>query len=138
MDQVPVTRDILRNLKNKRDEEMRIQKVNNCISQVYSAIIQKAKTSTETSYYHMLPSFPVSKATHLPAPHPEFHRENMEDILHGLRTLFPDCSVEYSTLIQGQDGKLYDISKMDEKVMQFAFHPSYRKTSQEYIVIDWS
>ena len=132
MDQVPVTRDTLRNLKNKRDEEMRIQKVNTCISQVYSAIIHIAKTSIETSYYYKLPSLPVSNST------PEFHRENMEDILHGLRTLFQDCSVEYSTLIQGQDGKLYDISKMDEKVMQFAFHPSYRKTSQEYIVIDWS
>jgi hypothetical protein len=138
MDQVPVTRDTLRNLKNKIHEEMRIQEVNHCISQVYSAIIQKAKTSTETSYYYMLPSFPVSKATHLPVPHPEFHRENIEDILHGLRTLFPDCSVEYSTLTQGQDGKLYDISKMDEKVMQFAFHPSYMKRTQEYIVIDWS
>jgi hypothetical protein len=144
MDQVPVTRDTLRNLKNKRDEEIRIQKVNACISKVYSDIIHKAKTSIETSYYYMLPSVPVSNSTHLPVPHPEFHRENKEDILNGLRTLFPDCSVEYSalTLIQGQDGKLYDISKMDEKVMQFAFHPSYRNnrnTSQElYIVIDWS
>ena len=138
MDQVPVTRDTLRNLKNKRDEEIRIQKVNACISKVYSDIIYTAKRSIETSYYYMLPSVPVSNST------PEFHRENKEDILNGLRTLFPDCSVEYSalTLIQGPDGKLYDISKMDEKVMQFAFHPSYRNnrnTSQElYIVIDWS
>ena len=138
MDQLPVTRDTLQNLKNKINEEMRIQRVKDCISGLYNAIIHKAKTSTETSYYYMLPPFPVSKSTHLPVPYPEFYRENMEDILHGLRTLFPDCSVEYSTLIQGQDGKLYDISKIDEKVMQFAFHPSYRKTSQEYIVIDWS
>ena len=138
MDQVPVTRDTLRNLKNKRDEEIRIQKVNACISKVYSDIIHRAKISIETSYYYILPSVPVSNST------PEFNRENKEDILNGLRTLFPDCSVEYSalTLIRGQDGKLYDISKMDEKVMQFAFHPSYRNnrnTSQElYIVIDWS
>jgi hypothetical protein len=58
----------------------------------------------------------------------------MKLILDGLRLVFPECLVEHATLVRAQDGKLYDISKLDEKMIPFI--DMQQRT--EYIVVDWS
>jgi len=63
-----------------------------------------------------------------------FHIKNMSDILAGLRNLFPDCAVSHTLLCQAKDGKMYDISKLDDAVLPFID----RALDQSYIVIDWS
>jgi len=42
--------------------------------------------------------------------------------------------VEHATLVRAQDGKLYDISKLDEKMIPFID----MQQRAEYIVVDWS
>jgi len=63
-----------------------------------------------------------------------FHIKNIPDILAGLRNLFPDCAVSHTLLCQAKDGKLYDVSKLDDAVLPFVD----RALDQSYIVIDWS
>jgi hypothetical protein len=58
----------------------------------------------------------------------------MPDILTGLQELFPGCDVTHTILSRGTDGKMYDISKLDEKVLPFV----NRALDQSYIVVDWS
>jgi hypothetical protein len=58
----------------------------------------------------------------------------MADILSGLQALFPDCIVSHTLLCKGTDGKFYDISTLDEKVLPFV----NRALDQSFIVIDWS
>jgi hypothetical protein len=67
-----------------------------------------------------------------------FYIENMVDILDGLRTLFPGCSVKYKkiTFAIGRDGKEYDISTIDTSLYQLV-DLRHSKT-EEHIVIDWS
>lgn len=130
----PILRDSLRGLKAAKDEEMLWEKVKNSVTQLHSVILRKAESSTDTFYHYQLPSFPISKETRLPVPGPEFYRDNMKLILDGLRLLFPDCLVEHATLIRALDGKLYDISKIDEKMLAFI----NKQQSAEYIVVDWS
>lgn len=63
---------------------------------------------------------------------------NIEDILSHLRSLFPDCLVEYKkvSLAMGIDKKEYDISTLDEKIRPFInVNASW---TNEYITIDWS
>ena len=63
-----------------------------------------------------------------------FYIENMTDILSGLQALFPDCTVSHTLLCKGTDGKFYDISTLDDKILPFV----NRALDQSFIVIDWS
>jgi hypothetical protein len=129
-----ISRDFLRGRKAAKDEEVLYEKVKHCVTQLHSAILNKAETSTDTFYHYQLPPFPSLKKTGLPVPGPEFHRDNKKLILDGLRLVFPDCLVEHATLVRAQDGKLYDISKLDEKMIPFID----MQQRAEYIVVDWS
>ena len=124
MSLTPISREHLRSLKTQKDEENRLEQLNQNVRNLYNSVMSKAQTSTETFYHYAQIS--------------DFHRKNMPDILSSLKTLFPDCAIEYVNLFRGQDGKMYDINKMDEKVLQIIFHPSYQKQAKEHIVIDWS
>jgi hypothetical protein len=128
----PTSRDSLRGLKAAKDEEMLWEKLKHCVTQLHIVILRKAESSTDTFYHYKLPPFPISNTTQLPIP--EFYRDNMKLILEGLQILFPDCLVEHATLVMAQDGKLYNISKLDEKMIPFI----NMQQSAEYIVVDWS
>ena len=61
-------------------------------------------------------------------------KDNIFDILSRLRSLFPDSSVEFKSLSRGQDGKMYDIAHIDEKMRPFI----NGRFNQDVIVVDWS
>jgi hypothetical protein len=123
----PMSRDTMRGLKTKYEEAARSQQVKQIVQQVYQAAVQTAKSKTDTSYNHPLPQ------QHRIQTDP-FYLKNMPDILAGLQELFPDCDVSHTLLSRGTDGKMYDISKLDDKVLPFV----NRALDQSYIVIDWS
>jgi len=132
MSLTPVLREKLRGLKAEEEERaliiketQRLSHVERCVKQLYDDAINYAKTNTNTSYTYMLPQRNNGQ---------DFHRDNMVDILHELCHLFPDCSIKNTTLSRGQDGKMYDISTMDEKLRPFIDS----KYNQESIIIDWS
>ena len=94
---------------------------------IYNAAVHAARTTTDTSYNWALP--PQNYR------HPDlFFVKNMPDILAGLQELFPGCAVSHTLLSKGTDGKMYDISKLDDKVLPFV----NRALDQSYIVVDWS
>jgi hypothetical protein len=124
MSLTPVSRDHLRSLKKNRDEEIRLNQINNYVRNIYSAVVNKAQTSTDTYY----------RTTQIS----EFERKHMPEILDTLKTLFPDCLVEYQHTIGGNDGKMYDINKLDESMRQILLNPSYKTKVHEQIVIEWS
>ena len=122
-----MSRDAMRELKATTEEAARIQQVKHIVQQVYQAAVQTAKSKTDTSYNHALPPAHDNMSN-------SFYRKNMPDILVGLQVLFPGCDVSHTLLSRGTDGKFYDISKLDEKVLPFV----NRALDQSYIVIDWS
>ena len=132
MSLTPILREKLRGLKAEEEERalimketQRLSQVERCVKQLYNDAINYAKTNTNTSYTYMLPQRNNGQ---------DFHRDNMVDILHELRHLFPDCSIKNTTLSRGQDGKMYDISTMDEKLRPFIDS----RYNQETIIIDWT
>ena len=136
MSLTPVLREKLRGLKAEEEERALIMKetqrlshVERCVKQLYNDAINYAKINTNTSYTYMLPQRNNGQ---------DFHRDNMVDILHVLRHLFPDCSIKNTTLSRGQDGKMYDINKLDESMRQILLNPSYNTKVHEQIVIEWS
>jgi hypothetical protein len=123
----PMSRDAMRELKANTEEAARIQQVKNIVYQVYRAAVETAKSKTDTSYYYRLPL----QNRHQPDL---FYVKNMPEILAGLQELFPGCDVSQTQFSMGADGKMYDISKIDEKVLPFV----NRAGVQSCIVIDWS
>lgn len=123
---LPMSRDTMRELKAKTEEAARLEGVKQIVQQVYNAAVQAARFKPETSYNHPLPQ---DRQQTVP-----FYLKNMPDILAGLQELFPGCAVSHTLLSRGTDGKMYDISKLDDKVLPFV----NRALDQSYIVIDWS
>ena len=112
----------MQTLKAKKDEELRIDEVKRSIARIYHEAVRQATTSTSTSY-----------SLHI-GPESKFYKDNMEEILSGLQSLFPGCTVKFSKMCTGNDGKRYDISTMDEKMLPFI----NQKNAFECIVVDWS
>jgi len=128
----------MRSLKYDEDEKVRLTKIKEIVQTIYTYAIQYAKGSTETSYRYMVPKgndgMPMNTPIqHYGIPNP-FYIENMPSILAVLQDLFPDSSVSHTLLAKGTDGKFYDISKLDDKVLPFV----NRALDESYIVIDWS
>jgi len=120
----PITRDEMRSLKAKKDEENRLREINDAVKEIYHNAIRNAEQTSDSSF-----KFPIR--------HPSYEK-NITDILSALQVLFPECLVEYKNLCQGHDGKWFDISLFDETMKQFIDINNFRTRAQKYIVIDWS
>jgi len=119
----------MRGLKAKRLEEERINRINIAVDYIYRDAVRSATHTDDSKYIYDLSDYS--------APF-DFCRINMAEIIKGLKSLFPDCVVEYTSLttVTARNGKKYDISKNDN---------SHRPDIQgrpikigEYIVVDWS
>ena len=115
----PFSRDEMRNLKAREDERKRLEQVNGVVRLIYQSALTNAHSTNETNFVYRIRN-----------PLPNI----MDDILEGLRTLFPGCDIEYRIMCRGKDGKLYDISTIDKSVMPFI----NQQSNEEHIIIDWS
>jgi hypothetical protein len=146
----PMSRTMMQTLKADKDEEARQKQIKAIVTQIYNGAYTCAKNGQGNSYNYPIPI--VNTPAHLtpnvpclsrpgisfPAPYKKcsdpFHLENMSDILTTLQHLFPECSISHSIMARAKDGKLYDVSKLDDVVLPFVD----RALDQSYIVIDWS
>jgi len=119
----PISRIDLQQLKAKKDEQNRLNQINQIINNIYYAVVNVAESQIITSYNHQI---------HL--QNSTFYEKNKDDIISGLKTLFPDCLIDYKMLSRGNDGKMYDITNIDEKMRPFI----NRQHDQAHIVVDWS
>ena len=120
----PVSRTYLQTLKAKNDEEQRLMRIKQTVQNIYSRAINTARQSTKTSVEYEI----------APGGHTPFQLADVKEIIGELETLFPDCSVKYRQMAQGRDGKLYDVSSLDDKLRPLLnLH-----CAKECIVVDWS
>ena len=147
MSLTPFSRENMQDLKAQKDEEAHIMKINSVVKQLYEETVRFAERNQETvykininrNYYHIqLPSNSNSLYYHDLHITREYVTEHMEEILTHLRSLFPDCYVEYKkiTLARGIDGKEYDISTTDNTIRPFIH--MHQTTTNESIMIDWT
>ena len=138
MSHTPMSRDSMRVLRAQTLEEQRKGQIHNIVSNIYRDALRTAKGTNDVRHLYCLPENSRRQRGMIEDPPPEFHRTNMSEILAGVQSLFPDCSVEHTTLTIAttRDGKTYDISKIDENLKPFLTVDP--KRSGEYIVVDWS
>ena len=114
----PMTREKLSSLKSDVEDAIRLSKIRITVGDIYRAAISKASRTTDTSF-----EWPVTP----------FGRDNMSEILEGLRSFFPDSVVKHTLLAKGLDGKWYDIAELDDTNI----HLVNVADESSYIVIDW-
>ena len=114
----------MRALRAETLEEQRKSKMQQIVLQIYNSAVSAAKSTNDSKYLYEL--------RHEKA---DFQRTNMSEILAEVQSLFPDCSVTHTILTRTPDGKLCDISKIDEHLKPFVMN---QLRSNEYIVVDWS
>jgi hypothetical protein len=126
----PLTRQYLLGLKAQVDEETRVRNVQGFVSQICSNVKQIATTTPQTRFQQKVAP-DIGNASH----HGHFNvRHSMPDILDKLRGVFPDSKVEFKSLSRGQDGKMYDIADIDERMKPF-INP---QLNEDFIIVDWS
>ena len=124
MSYTPLSREYLRSLKTKQDEERKEKKIVDFVQRIYESSLNFAKINSDTIFKYNIANQNVIDC--------------MDEILRRLRILFPDSRVEYKkiSIVRGRDGKDYDLSKIDDKVRQFI--DIRLATTTENIVIDYS
>jgi hypothetical protein len=124
----PVSREYLRGLRGKKIEENRVKFVDHYVTTVYSLVKQTATNTTQTLIQHQILYQVQDHNGQISV------RDNMPDILFKLQNLFPDSKVDFKTLSRGQDGKMYDVADIDERMRPFID----TRNKQDFIVVDWS
>ena len=127
----PVNRESMQNLRTVRQDIMKKTQIESIVKHIYHAALSKATTSSSKSHKEEIGVNTRDYTMHV--NNIPFERSQIPDILEKLQTLFPDCSVEHKSLSRGNDGKLYDVSKL-EGVLPFV----NRQKDQACFVIDWS
>lgn len=129
----PMTRFDMQTLKAQTDEKRRLDRVKQISDSIYANAISLARTSTDTSFKYEIPRGRYSPHNTGNVSEP-FYLNNIADILAELQALFPGCTITHSLMAKGRDGKLYDLTKIDDSVLPFID----QTLEQSYIVIDWS
>ena len=133
---IPVSRDEMRSLKAKTDEENRVRRVEQHVKIMYDAAMNTARTSTNTQWRAEFHNGQGGVALDGMALDGMFVMTNIDDILSGLKVLFPECSVEFKTvtMAMGPDRQMHDISTLDEKALMFIGN----RQVKQCIIIDWT
>ena len=147
MSLTPFTREQMRAFKAQKDEETRNLKIDTIVKKIYDEAVRFAELNSETVFRVKYERIMDTVPNYLGIPTSDYYQlkikrddvePNKEEILSRLRGLFPDCTVEYKkvAIAKGKDGKEFDISKLDDHILQLI--DIRQSTTEEYIVIDWS
>ena len=131
MSQLPMTRESMQILRARTIEEQRKQQIDRIVSDIYRDAVRTAENTNETRYLYLIPVDTYNGTTIS-----EFHMTNIADILYGVQSLFPDCSVKHTKLAMAHtsDGLFLEVSRMDETHTQYMNNVGI----WECIVVDWS
>lgn len=116
-----VTCDALRIM--RADEERRLFKIDSIVKSIYPLVLHNAKYTSDKLYYHE-----IKFADRM------FYTTNMAAILAGLKELFPDAYIAHTLLSPGDDGKMYDVARLNDATLRRVT----KANDNTYIVIDWS
>jgi len=125
------TRDELRGLYAKTQDEARLKRVNHLVTDICARLVQAASQSPTTTFSYPLPARHTSG--HPQNDQLDFYLTNMSDIVAGLLARFPDSSITQQSIIRTRDGKDHDISTIDPKFISLL-----GGQQMDAIVIDWT
>jgi hypothetical protein len=133
----PMSLSSMQQCKVEEDNRQYKKCIKDIITTFYTEAIEAAKTGSS----YKCRSDPRYLA-HLAGLRPtEFivRDDTLTEILGTLRELFPGCRLTHSKMAKGINGKMHDISQMDELTTKLiATSVIDIRQTEEYIVLDWS
>jgi hypothetical protein len=130
----------LHQLKVKKDEENRINKITEFIKMIHKDVIKHAEISSESKYEWQIlrqcRSINCNMDNYYNQPVDQFYITNKIDIISNLEYLFPGCKIKYVTVDKiVYHGQVYDINNIPQNFI----HNIEQNTKKiDYLVIDWS
>jgi hypothetical protein len=121
----PMSRIALQNVQKNaliKQETANMNAVANICDIIYNNVIETVNESNDTLYQHEIPF------------NDPFYKKYIGQIVKRLKVLFPDCEVNHVIMTRSYDGKLYDITKIDDKLASYI----KEAINNTYIVVDWS
>ena len=142
------SRERMRSLKNDRDEGIILKMISDVVYDIYENAIHFAETNSKTRFtYEIIFDRQVNLVSIIGKNNSSSIVKkndiikNIDAILTRLRTIFPDCSVEYvqSSFAKDRDGKEWDISAIDDaiRLSSSPFIDMTRVIVRDYIIIDY-
>ena len=131
------TRDDLRGLYAKTQEEARLKRVNQLVTGICNRLVQAASQAPTTTFSYPLPA---RRTTRNPQDDQEVNEQldywltNMSDIVAGLQSRFPDSIITQKSIIRTPDGKDHDIGTIDPSIISLLRYGHQMDT----ITIDWT
>lgn len=152
-DPTPVSRDSLRSMRTEAMEKARQDAMKSVVKRMYENILQFAKSSTDTKKVYSTDSLSVNgelscirrsdtsimfytKGSSQPVAC--VPKDSIDDVIHGLKQLFPDCVIMLEDSLKLRSGDTLPVSAMnnyDEIVRKNTMVGSKRVTT---LTIDWS
>jgi hypothetical protein len=126
MNRTPINRETMQKL--NQDEYKKEIRINQIVTIIYDDTVCIAKDNDCTSYNYQIPFNEQTQSSD------NFYIQNIDTILIKLKELFPECSISHTLLAKGKNGKLYDISKINDDILPLID----TALNNSYIVIDWS
>ena len=127
------TRDDLRGLYAKTQEEARLKRVNQLVSDICARLVHAASQSPEATFSYPLPAR-HTRNDQRQNEQLDFYLTNMSDIVAGLQSRFPDSTITQKSIIRTPDGKDHDIGTLDPSIISLLRYGHQMDT----ITIDWT
>ena len=109
----------------KSVEDMRLKNIDEVVNTIYQLVIQESKTNTNNNYKYVCnnPLYGII-----------FYDENSNEIMNGLKMLFPDCTIVFKKFLRDNFQQVKEFTYIDDAMKQFVS----RVYEQDYFLIDWS
>jgi hypothetical protein len=125
----PISKEELQGMREKIKEESRWKIISRVVIDFYNEVIKFSKTNDNTTF-----NFSVkNRQFYQEGGGCKFLDNNKEDIINTLEDIFVGCDIQINTFSKAGNGKMCDISKMDEDTLSL-FDSKYNESR---IVINW-
>ena len=124
-------------LKQKKKEKERLSILKKLLKLIYDSTVNYGEKSIGTQY--------VYKAIVPFCHHNEFYnhnelfiKENLDDIMAGLKHLFPDCDIKYRLYSSDIKGNMRDITDLEDVHKMLVHCLSEGNCLESRFIIDWT
>ena len=124
-------------LKQKKKEKERLNILKTLLKLIYDATVNYGEKSIGTRY--------VYKAIVPFCLHNEFYnhneifiKDNLDNIMAGLKHLFPDCDIQYKLYSANSKGNMHDITDLDTTHKLLVHYLNEGTCIESRFIIDWT
>jgi len=110
---------------SEESDKKNLNRIRGIIKRIYTKAVRATRMGS-TSYMYPIPLGRKSANA--------FYLKHIDKILEELHRRFPNSAVAHSIVARGRDGRLYDVSKLDDQTLPLVD----RALNNSYIIIDWS